>query len=107
VAVRQELQNLKDQGLKKSEGQEEKKDKSAYTEFAAPFSLQFITVFIRVSQQLWRTPSYIYSKMFLSIIVGLFVGFSFFNSGTSQQGLANQLFSVFLVCPQMFRQRQY
>jgi len=98
VAVRQELQNLKDQGLKKSEGQEEeKKDKSAYTEFAAPFGVQFVTVFIRVSQQLWRTPSYIYSKMFLSIIVGLFVGFSFFKADTSQQGLANQLFSVFLV----------
>jgi ATP-binding cassette subfamily G (WHITE) protein 2 (PDR) len=100
VAVRQELQNLKDQGLKKSEGQgEEKEDKSAYKEFAAPFGLQFITVFIRVSQQLWRTPSYIYSKMFLSIIVGLFVGFSFFKADTSQQGLANQLFSVFLVSP--------
>jgi ATP-binding cassette subfamily G (WHITE) protein 2 (PDR) len=98
VTVRQELQRLKDEGLSKSEGkQEEKKDKAAYAEFAAPFTTQFLTVFIRVSQQLWRTPSYIYSKLFLSIIVGLFVGFSFYNSGTSQQGLANQLFSVFLV----------
>lgn len=103
-SVRQELQRLKDEGLSKTAGQEDdadkkKKDKAAYSEFAAPFSLQFITVFWRVAQQLWRTPSYIYSKVFLSIIVGLFVGFSFFNSGTSQQGLANQLFSVFLVRP--------
>lgn len=98
VEVRKELQRLKDEGLTKSEGkQDEKKDKSAYAEFAAPFSLQFVTVFWRVTQQLWRTPSYIYSKVFLSVIVGLFVGFSFFKSGTSQQGLANQLFSVFLV----------
>ena len=100
VAVKQELQNLKDEGLRKSQGQgEDKEDTSAYAEFAAPFGVQFMTVFIRVSQQLWRTPSYIYSKLFLSIMVGLFVGFSFFKADTSQQGLANQLFSVFLVCP--------
>lgn len=96
--VRKELQRLKDEGLSKAEGkQEEQPDKSAYSEFAAPFGLQFATVFWRVSQQLWRTPSYIYSKVVLSIIVGLFVGFSFFQADTSQQGLANQLFSVFLV----------
>lgn len=99
VEVRKELQRLKHEGANKSaDKQNEKKDKAAYAEFAAPFGTQFLIVFWRVCQQLWRTPSYIYSKVILSIIVGLFVGFSFFKADTSQQGLANQLFSVFMVC---------
>jgi len=74
-----------------------KHDKAAFREFAAPFGMQFTTVFWRVTQQLWRTPSYIYSKLILASTCGLFVGFSFFKADTSQQGLANQLFSVFLL----------
>lgn len=38
-----------------------------YTEFAASYSLQFKEVVRRAFQQYWRSPSYIYSKAFLSI----------------------------------------
>lgn len=48
-------------------------------------------------QQYWRTPTYIWSKFLLTSVTGLFIGFSFFKAGTSQQGLQNQLFSVFMV----------
>jgi ATP-binding cassette subfamily G (WHITE) protein 2 (PDR) len=40
-------------------------DPTALQEFAVPFGQQFRTVTLRVFQQYWRTPSYLYSKTFL------------------------------------------
>lgn len=40
---------------------------SDYKEFAVPFRTQAYLVTIRVFQQMWRTPSYIYSKMLLCL----------------------------------------
>ena len=39
--------------------------KVVYTEFAAPYRVQLSAVLFRVSQQYWRTPSYIWPKFFL------------------------------------------
>ncbi|KAF3941690.1 hypothetical protein ABW19_dt0210327 [Dactylella cylindrospora] len=70
---------------------------SSKNDFAVPFSTQLYYVFIRVWQQYWRTPSYIYAKLILCILSSLFVGFSFFNAGTSLAGLQGQMFSIFLI----------
>ncbi|KAF2995891.1 hypothetical protein E8E13_004640 [Curvularia kusanoi] len=64
--------------------------------FAAPFMTQLVTVGKRVAQQYWRTPSYIYSKAILTVGCSLLIGFSFFNSNNTQQGLQNQMFGVFI-----------
>ncbi len=66
--------------------------------FAAPFSVQLHEVFKRSWQQYWRTPTYIWSKFALCVITNLFIGFSFWNAGTSQQGLQNQMFALFMMC---------
>ncbi|GAB1193523.1 hypothetical protein APSETT444_002744 [Aspergillus pseudonomiae] len=55
-------------------------DRSSYAEFAAPFATQFVQVGLRVFQQYWRTPAYIYSKVLLTIGCGL----------------QNQMFGVFV-----------
>ena len=70
---------------------------AASYEYAAPFYLQLWVVAIRVFQQYWRTPSYLYSKTALCTAVGLFVGFSFWRSPTSLQGMQDQLFSIFML----------
>lgn len=44
---------------------EEKRKSKEFSEFAAPFRKQFAFCLYRVFQQLYRTPSYIYSKAFL------------------------------------------
>lgn len=67
VEVRQELERIKVDRAKIVGEQTEVKDKAAYAEFAAPMGVQFMTVFWRVTQQLWRTPSYLYSKMILAV----------------------------------------
>ena len=38
-------------------------DQHSYTTYAAPMQVQLYETLIRISQQYWRTPSYIYSKI--------------------------------------------
>ncbi|KAL8874372.1 MAG: hypothetical protein Q9174_000271 [Haloplaca sp. 1 TL-2023] len=78
-------------------GKAHDKDPEALLEFAEPFSFQLILVTSRVFQQYWRTPSYLYSKTLLCVASGLFIGFSFWDSPLSIQGLQNQLFSIFML----------
>jgi ATP-binding cassette subfamily G (WHITE) protein 2 (PDR) len=95
AGVRDELARLKAERPK--EAPEKDEDPAAYKEFAAPLTLQFSVVMKRVWQQIWRSPTYIFSKMALVSIVGLFIGFSLFKANNSQQGLQNQLFGIFLL----------
>ncbi|OUM53523.1 hypothetical protein BVG19_g2815 [[Candida] boidinii] len=79
----------------------------ANAEFASSFMIQYWVVTIRVFQQYFRTPTYIWSKFFLMIMSSLFNGFSFFKADTSQQGLQNQMLSVFMftvVCNTLIQQ---
>ncbi|CAG90679.2 DEHA2G14894p [Debaryomyces hansenii CBS767] len=64
--------------------------------FAVPMWQQYINVTHRVLQQYWRTPSYTYSKVLMSIFSSLFNGFAFFKANNTMQGLQNQMFSVFM-----------
>ena len=72
-------------------------DKASYREFAAPFWNQLLEVQVRVFQQIWRSPTYIYSKTFLCVSTSLYVGFSLYNTPNTLQGLQNQMFSVFML----------
>ncbi|AGO13729.1 AaceriAGL142Cp [[Ashbya] aceris (nom. inval.)] len=65
-------------------------------EFAASLWYQYKIVTKRVFQQYWRSPDYLWSKIFMSIFSSLFIGFSFFKSKSSIQGLQNQMFAIFL-----------
>lgn len=77
VKVRAELQRIKSErpGEVERETKEkgerskmdQKLDKAAYSEFAAPFWVQMSVVLRRVFEQYWRTPSYIWSKFLLSV----------------------------------------
>ncbi|PGH13961.1 hypothetical protein AJ79_03376 [Helicocarpus griseus UAMH5409] len=90
--VQTELQRLKDEApLVRTQT----RDMAAPGEFAVPFSQQLWEVTYRVFQQYWRTPSYIYSKAALCVLVAAFIGFSFFDAPNTIQGLQNQMFAVF------------
>lgn len=96
-AVRDHLAELKQELPQVTKPAANVEDKSSYNEFAASFSLQQLEVTKRVFQQYWRTPSYIYSKVALCTVASLFIGFSFFNAGTSRQELQNQMFAIFML----------
>ncbi|KIY49372.1 pleiotropic drug resistance protein PDR [Fistulina hepatica ATCC 64428] len=92
--VRQELANMK---AELSQTPEDSNSVGAPDTFAMPLWDQFIECLRRVWQQYWRTPSYIYAKLLLSTATGLFIGFSFYKAGTSQQGLQDQMFACFML----------
>lgn len=66
-------------------------------EFAVPFSTQLYVCTKRVFEQYWRTPSYIWSKVFLCTATAAFIGFSFFMANNSLQGMQNQMFAIFML----------
>lgn len=70
-------------------------DSEKNSEFSAPFIVQLRESLLRVFQQYWRTPTYIYSKASLCTIIPLFIGFVFFRAQNSIQGLQSQMFSIF------------
>lgn len=96
-AVQAELAQMKRDLPSKPSTADATQDKVNHREFAAPFGVQMAEVLKRVFQQWWRTPSYIWSKTALCVFSGLFIGFSFYNAGTSIQALQNQLFSIFML----------
>lgn len=69
----------------------------AHSEFAMPFRTQLTAVTVRVFQQYWRMPSYIFAKWILSIAAGLFIGFTFFDANGTQAGIQSIIFSVFML----------
>ena len=65
-------------------------------EFAAGFATQYWQVLNRTFEHYYRSPVYIWSKLLLTILSALFNGFTFFNADHSQQGLQNQMLSIFI-----------
>ncbi|KAI4739562.1 hypothetical protein E4T50_09973 [Aureobasidium sp. EXF-12298] len=92
-----ELERLRTQRPQETQPSTDPNDQASYREFAAPFSVQFVEVTKRVFVQYWRTPSYIFSKLALCTLSALFIGFVFFKALNSQQGLQNQMFSIFML----------
>ena len=91
--VQRELEHIKlEMGIQAVD-----KNAGTQTEFAMPFANQLYEVTIRVFQQYWRTPGYIYAKILLGVASALFIGFSFFHADTSQQGIQDIIFSIFMI----------
>ncbi|OQD89391.1 hypothetical protein PENANT_c002G07605 [Penicillium antarcticum] len=98
--------------------------KSNKGSYAASFLVQWWLVQNRVAAQYWRTPSYIYSKIALTVasvsifqiessyvgshkhisylthvhlLQALFIGFSFYHAPNTIQGLQNQMYAVMML----------
>ncbi|KZF18984.1 ATP-binding cassette transporter ABC1 [Xylona heveae TC161] len=96
-AEAQNLQRELDALHKASSGDNQIKGDGNSGEFAMPFISQLWHVTLRVFQAYWRTPSYIWGKFMLILISSLFIGFTFFDSTTSVQGMQNVIFSVLML----------
>ncbi|BCS17871.1 ABC drug exporter AtrF [Aspergillus puulaauensis] len=66
-------------------------------EFAASTWTQTYLLTQRVFTQHWRDPSYYYGKLFTSVIIGIFNGFTFWMLDNSIASMQNRMFSLFLV----------
>ncbi|KAI1101221.1 ABC-2 type transporter-domain-containing protein [Jackrogersella minutella] len=66
-------------------------------EYAASTWVQTVELTKRMFRQYWRDPSYLYGKFFVSIIVGVFNGFTFWKLGYTVQDMQNRMFTSFLI----------
>lgn len=66
------------------------------TEFATSLLYQTTIVGKRLMEQYWRSPQYLWSKFALTIINMLFIGFTFFRTSASLQGLQSQTLAIFM-----------
>ncbi|TFK72114.1 hypothetical protein BDN72DRAFT_957578 [Pluteus cervinus] len=67
------------------------------SEFATSWWNQLVTLYQRDARTYWRDTTYTIAKLVLNIMFGLYVGFTFFHSKSTQQGTQNKLFAIFMV----------
>ena len=62
------------------------------SEFATSWFYQVAVLVQRDSEAHWRDPTYLLAKLALNIVAGLLIGFTFWKSKDSLQGIQNKLF---------------
>jgi len=72
-------------------------DKKALSTYATSFLYQLQVVVKRNNTALWRSPDYIFSRLFVSAFISLFVSLSFLQLGISVRDLQFRVFSIFWV----------
>ncbi|RMZ11184.1 hypothetical protein D0864_01061 [Hortaea werneckii] len=92
--VIEEIDGLK---MTRSRTKPEEVRKEEQKEFAASTWVQCSEVLKRTFKQFWRDPSYLYGKLFVSVIVGIFNGFTFWQLGYSTQDYQDRMFTAFLI----------
>ncbi|KAI1503807.1 ABC-2 type transporter-domain-containing protein [Biscogniauxia marginata] len=93
--VIEEIDGLKRTRSNASRPIEPTKDKNR--EYAASTWLQTVELTKRMFRQYWRDPSYVYGKFFVSVVIGIFNGFTFWQLGYTVQDMQNRMFTSFLV----------
>ncbi|KAI6026023.1 ABC-2 type transporter-domain-containing protein [Pisolithus marmoratus] len=67
-----------------------------YSRFATSWVTQFLILTERGFVSYWRNPTYMMSKVVLNVAAALIIGFVFFQSDDTVQGVENKLFAVFM-----------
>lgn len=63
--------------------------------YATSFAYQLQTVVKRNAIQLWRTPNYIFTRLFVCSFISLFISLSFLRLGNSVRDMQYRVFSIF------------
>ncbi|KAF2746585.1 putative ABC transporter [Sporormia fimetaria CBS 119925] len=74
----------------------QKEDHPEY-DFAAPVWEQTVMLTKRTFVQYWRSPSYLYGKLFVAVIIGIFNGFTFYDLGNTVVDMQSRMFTLFLI----------
>ncbi|KAJ5719667.1 ABC multidrug transporter atrF [Penicillium malachiteum] len=70
---------------------------STHYEFAAPTMVQAELLTKRLFIQYWRDSSYYYGKLFVSVIIGIFNGFTFYMLPNTVASMQDRMFSTFVI----------
>lgn len=81
----------------KTASEHDKDSSEEESEFAASVWLQTSMLTKRTFTQYWRDPSYLYGKLFVAVVIGIFNGFTFYQLGNTIGDLQNRMFTSFLI----------
>ena len=73
------------------------KEASIQHAYASPLWLQCTMLTKRMFTQHWRDPSYLYGKIFVAVIIGIFNGFTFWSLGNTIADMQSRMFTSFLI----------
>ncbi|KAJ7651525.1 pleiotropic drug resistance ABC transporter [Mycena polygramma] len=90
--LRDRIASIKSQALAQPEP-----DQKAQSTYATSFWYQLRTVTARNNLALWRSPDYLFTRLFVCSFISLFVSLSFLQLGTSLRDLQFRVFSIFWV----------
>ncbi|KAF5332541.1 hypothetical protein D9611_005143 [Ephemerocybe angulata] len=90
--VRADIDAVKATGLAKPEA-----DKGSTSTYATSFFYQLRLVSARNALALWRSPEYIFTRLFVCTCISLFVSLSFLQVGNSARDLQFRVFAIFWV----------
>ena len=68
-----------------------------HTEYSTSWIHQTSVVVRRSAAAIWRNPTYVTAKFVLNIAAGLFMGFTFWKSPSTKQGIQNKLLSIWMM----------
>ncbi|KAJ6601432.1 ABC-2 type transporter-domain-containing protein [Mycena vulgaris] len=90
--LRDDITAIKSQALARPEP-----DKKALSTYATPFLYQLRIVTARNNLALWRSPDYLFTRLFVCGFISLFVSLSFLQLGTGLRDLQFRVFAIFWV----------
>ncbi|TFK42022.1 pleiotropic drug resistance ABC transporter [Crucibulum laeve] len=90
--VKDEIDAIKQKALAKPEA-----DKKEMSTYATSFLYQLRIVVQRNNLALWRSPDYIFTRLFVSCFISLFISLSFLQLGHSVRELQFRVFGIFWV----------
>jgi hypothetical protein len=84
-----EINRIKADGLKKPV-----QGNKRVSRYSTPFLFQMKTVAERSFVSLWRSPNYIYTRLFIHVVISLIVSLSYLQLGTSARDLQYRVFTL-------------
>lgn len=69
-------------------------DRGKTSRYSTPFVYQLKIVAERAFVALWRSPDYVYTRLFMHAVVSLLISLSYLQLGNSVQDLQSRVFSV-------------
>lgn len=84
-----EIQRIKERGLAKPA-----EERNSVTRYATPFWFQTKTVTQRSFTALWRSPNYIYTRLFIHVFISLIISLSYLQLGKSVEDLQFRVFAM-------------
>ncbi|VDB90213.1 unnamed protein product [Peniophora sp. CBMAI 1063] len=87
-----EIEDIKQRGLAKPDDSNKKS-----LSYAAPFFTQLFVVCQRTAKAFWRSPDYVFTRLFVHLFISLFISLPFLQLGDGVRDLQYRVFSLFWI----------